>query len=740
MFDADRTAQPATPLAHTELQVTITDLVAEYVLRHHFRNTGTKPIEAVFSFPVPLDAAFLGMQATLAGETVLAEIQLQHQASRTYGDAIAQGHSAVLLRNPEPGVLCTSLGNLLPGEEGVVELRFATALRVADRRARFTLPLVHRPRYGTWRLEQLETPTHDFAIEHPLTAQVRVQGLLAGAPVSCHTHAARFAVQDGALVLDLANAQLDRDLVLAFDLATDLPPRARVLSDGTGSLGLLSFVLPPAPEAALPMDLCLVLDSSGSMAGDAIQQTRAATLAVVAALRPDDRIQVLRFGSTIQPFFRRPMLATPQVCDALRDLVETIQADLGGTRMGAALEQALAQLGPPETSRARAVILVTDGAVQAHDVAGAQRAANLAGVRLFVVAVGSSAGSEVLSPLADATGATLERAVPSEPIDDGVMRQFRRARQAGPVALQVTWPGRNAKPLPVGNTYAGDAVQVAAVLSARPRGEVRVSAGEGAFALNLTLGARDEQPAMRALCGMQRYLAAPAAARAKLALAYGLLTPETSAVLVKLRADGEKGEALPEIECVPQMVPDAMVACVRSLPAFGITTVVLAEKTNRLPRVRSAGAPKRILSDDYRKTFSGSGSKSYESYERKDPPVENARQVLMALYRTMQAHVLDEFNQPRPLRMIVALLAKDLQNDAEKVLSELGVDLDDTAQSLPLLVALSEIVGAEQLDDGISAAINIDRHESNTRVRSSTPNRRIAPKRLRLAVRRLWGE
>src|SRR3546814_1771652 len=71
---------------------------------------------AVFTFPVPLDAAFVGLRATIAGETLCAQIQAKRQASETYGDAIAQGHSAVLLSAPEPGVLCTSLGNLKPGE------------------------------------------------------------------------------------------------------------------------------------------------------------------------------------------------------------------------------------------------------------------------------------------------------------------------------------------------------------------------------------------------------------------------------------------------------------------------------------------------------------------------------------------------------------------------------------------------------------------------------------------------
>src|SRR3546814_258169 len=108
-MNRSRSAAPRTPLASTTLNVTITDLVAEYVLRHSFENDGSAPIEAVFTFPVPLDAAFVGLRATIAGETLCAQIQAKRQASETYGDAIAQGHSAVLLSAPEPGVLCTSL-------------------------------------------------------------------------------------------------------------------------------------------------------------------------------------------------------------------------------------------------------------------------------------------------------------------------------------------------------------------------------------------------------------------------------------------------------------------------------------------------------------------------------------------------------------------------------------------------------------------------------------------------------
>lgn len=552
-----------TPLVNTKLQVSITDLVAEHCLVHTFENTGKEAIEAIFSFPIPLDAAFLGMRATLGGETLEAEIQPQHQADRTYGDAIAQGHSTVMLRAPEPGLLCISLGNLLPGETCQIELRFATALRVADQQARFSVPLVHRPRYGHWRLEDLEIPTHNFAIEHPMSATILVQGLLAAAPVTCLTHAARFAQRDGALELSINQAMLDRDLVLTFDLQQQPEPVGHLISDGDMDLGLVSFVLPPRRGHAAPMDLCLVLDCSGSMSGDAIIQSQQATAAIVDALNDDDRIQVLRFGSSTVPMFRRPLLATTRVKAALRELLPSINADLGGTNMGDALERALADLGTKgrqtkDIERSRAIILVTDGAVQPHDIAGAKNAACHAKVRVFVVAVGSSAGAETLEPLAERTDAVMERAVPAEPIDAGVMRQFRRAREAGPVAINVRWPDDRATPVPLGVAYPGDAVSVAAQLSATRTGDVHIEVPSLGFAAQVSLAEYSEINAMRALVGMQRYRHAPEAEREGLALHYGLLTRETTAVLVKLHAEHDKANSLPQIVQIPQMVPDGM--------------------------------------------------------------------------------------------------------------------------------------------------------------------------------------
>src|SRR5690606_427582 len=177
-----------------------------------------------------------------------------------YDDAIADGDSAVLLERREPGMLCVNLGNLKKGEEGEILLRFAAPLQTADRAARFSLPLVHRPRYGRSTLDELDEPRHDFAVEHPLAASIRVQGLLARAPVNCATHGARFSTDGNAQCLRLNQAMLDRDLVLVFDLPEKLGAQGQLIADGDGVIGMLTFTTPERLRVAGPCDLCFVLD------------------------------------------------------------------------------------------------------------------------------------------------------------------------------------------------------------------------------------------------------------------------------------------------------------------------------------------------------------------------------------------------------------------------------------------------------------------------------------------------
>ncbi len=666
--------QPRQPLARSHLKVEITDLLAEYELRHVFRNTGDAPIEAVYSFPVPLDAAFLGMEATLGGEVLSSQVQLKSKATRRYDDAIANGDSAVLLEAVEPGMLCVSLGNLLAKEKGEIVLRFAATLSVADRIARFSLPLVHRPRYGRSALDALVEPHHDFSVEHPLDVDISVRGLLAKTAMQCAAHGVRFSQMHDAMVLRIDNAMLDRDFVLGFELPEDCSAQARLIADGEEAIGLVSFTLPQRTDEGMPLDLCLVLDGSGSMQGDAIAQSRLALDAVAATLGDADRVQVLRFGSRVVPLFRRPLLATARVREALHTLTGTVNADLGGTEIGAALDAAMDGLQRGETTRSRAIILVTDGAVTPKEIQAAQARAVKLGIRIFVVAVGSSAGVDVLAPLAAATRAVLERAVPAEPVDAGVMRQFRRAREPAPPELQIDWGSKPALALPPGVAYSGDAVIALAFLSDGTPREITVRDARSDTLLRIPAAELERRPAWRAWAGQQAYRAATGKQRATLALRYELITEETSAVLVKVRAESEKADGMPRVVPVAHMVPEGMVVANSAIRAH-------ASVGDQVDYLDIPCFLRRQADDDISES-----AVSRKSRIPPPPPLSKARiaEIRLALRLALDDLLLGETNEPYDFEALLQRIDVSLRADTRRYLDDLGKG-DDAASACDLL-------------------------------------------------------
>lgn len=541
-------------LQQARLEVDIDNLTASYAVNYRFHNATNEAVEAVFVFPVPLDAAFIGLEAEIAGERLAAEVVAAPDASRRYDDAVTAGDSALLLRQVAPGILGASLGNVGPGEQAEFTLRYARLLEVIDRRLRFALPFTIRPRYGRWRGDAMEEPRHDAGAGYTLAAEIRVRGLLAGAGVHCPSHPMAFEHGDHSLVLRIDRAWLDGDLVINFAVDQAPAPQAETFPDQDGVGVCLTLPL-PAPDGPAPaVHTALLLDCSGSMLGAAVLGCRKALGAVVDVLGENDRLQILRFGSTVQPLLRRPVPVTASVRESVHELARAIQADLGGTNMGPAIETALTLMGRAAAEGVtRALILVTDGAVLEADINMARQAAIAAGVRIFVVAVGSSAGVDVLAPLAESTGGRLEQVTPGESIAVAVERQVRRLRQGQPHAIALEWDvSPHQQPASV-SAYAGDVVTVHARFTACPT-FVLVRGATLPQPLRVPVQPVVDAPARRALLGLALYRQAQEGERGELALRYGLLTAETSAVVVKRRRDEERLGPLPAVHQVPQML------------------------------------------------------------------------------------------------------------------------------------------------------------------------------------------
>ncbi len=353
----------AVPLIEVTGTARADGLLLQTTFRQRYANRLLDNIEAVYTFPLPHGAVLLGLAFTLGERRLTGVVAERKEAEERYEEAIDEGHSAVLLERSADGLYTVSVGNLLAGEEATVEVRYGQLLSFVQGQVRIAIPTVIAPRYGDAGAAGLAphaAPETDLGADYPAHFVVELGGELANGTVACPSHATEMRRVDERLVVEL-EGRLDRDFVVTIDGLAGRP-LATVAPDGDGWVALASF-LPTlratANEASL--SLKVLVDCSGSMNGDSIEQARQAVARLLHRLSAPDRVSVSAFGSSV--VHQR---------DGLRALDEShrgeclrwtqaLQADLGGTEMHGALAS-LFKIGG-EAGRDADVFLITDGEV-----------------------------------------------------------------------------------------------------------------------------------------------------------------------------------------------------------------------------------------------------------------------------------------------------------------------------------------------------------------------------------------
>ena len=105
------------------------------------------PVEAVYSFPLDESCAVSGFLIEVGGKVIGGKIEEREKAFERYDEAMAQGHGAFLVDQDRPNIFTASVGNLLPDQEAVVRLSYATELEQNGDAIRLLIPTTISPRY-----------------------------------------------------------------------------------------------------------------------------------------------------------------------------------------------------------------------------------------------------------------------------------------------------------------------------------------------------------------------------------------------------------------------------------------------------------------------------------------------------------------------------------------------------------------------------------------------------------------
>ena len=446
----------------SDIKVELRDRVLRYEVEERFVNRGGTIGEADYIFPLPKNAAFRDLKLSIDGEMVAGETMNAMEARQIYEEIVRRQKDPALVEWMGHGMLRTRIFPFQAGEERRIVIRYESvaeregdAVRVdyfrgranenvvepqwqvrpaqqsrsAADRGRTTFTLTYR---AGGELGEAYSPTHELDIERE--AAVRRVSINGGGPDITVLVALRRAA--AAAVSVLANARRNEP---GYALIT---------------------VTPPADVASsrLPRDVTFVIDVSGSMSGQKLEQAKAAGRQLLRTLNARDRFRVIDFSTDVRSFRDDFVFATDANVRAAVRYLDDLEA-VGSTNISGALEEALRaydrRTRPEElrsgeegllvAERMPLVLFMTDGAptVGLRDPADiAARAARLRGeARLFSVGMGADVNVGLIEQLALEGRGTAHFVRPEENVERAVELLALRLRQPLLTDVRVTTEG-----------------------------------------------------------------------------------------------------------------------------------------------------------------------------------------------------------------------------------------------------------------------------------------------------------
>ena len=455
--------QPA-PLRLTDhaVEADIHEQVAVVTVQHTFHNPSNATYEGTFLFPLPPHASVSRFSMNVNGTELQGEVMEEDEARKIYEDIVRRSLDPALLEMADYQTFRARLFPIPPGESRTLTLRYDATLDREDATVSFVYPMkgtlsnrwvgrpipMPRPTMPPQRQPDSNTAPEKLQ-ESTITINIASEAGLKNIYSPSHTINKKQPTDHRATVSLGANNGLDgRDFVLYYSLDSRQVGASflahRPYEDKAGYfMVLLSPEIEIPQDRIQPRDVVFVLDTSGSMAGDKIEQAREALKYCLNRLGERDRYGIVAFSSDVDAF-RDDLLPANRRDDGLY-FVDQLEAR-GGTNINDALTQAMGML---ENSDEGMIVFLTDGkpssgVTNESEIRKNIAKANKQEIALFTFGVGYDVNTMLLDGLSQEAGAFADYISPEENIEEHVGTFYDKVRYPVMTDLAFTFDGAGA--------------------------------------------------------------------------------------------------------------------------------------------------------------------------------------------------------------------------------------------------------------------------------------------------------
>jgi Ca-activated chloride channel family protein len=492
-------------LKQTQVKAKIAGNISRVEVVQKFENYFTEPLEAVYVFPLPDEAAVDDMEIKIGSRTIKSDIKRRDEALEIYEKARKEGRTAGLLEQERDNIFTQSLANIKPGEQIEVTIRYTESLKFEGGDYEFVFPMVVGPRYIPRNLTAPNPPlTRPGGVNtdadrinppvlppgtrsgHDIAVNVEIDSGIPISDVRSTSHQITTSRSGNIVQVQLANSDTipNKDLILRYRVAGE-NTQAAVLTQADKRGGHFAAYLIPAlnykANQIVPKDVVFLMDTSGSQQGEPLAKSQELMRRFIQGLNPQDTFTIIDFANTAKALSPTPLANTQLNREKAIDYIAKLQAN-GGTELLNGIRTVM-NFPAPETGRLRSIVLITDGYIgNEKEVIDQVQRSLKPGNRLYSFGVGGSVNRFLLNRLAQVGRGTSQVVRQDEPTEAAAEKFFRQINSPVLTNIQISWEGMGEKaeiyPQVVPDLFASAPLVLFGRQNDRSSGQIRIRGTE----------------------------------------------------------------------------------------------------------------------------------------------------------------------------------------------------------------------------------------------------------------------
>ena len=442
-------------IRYHRVDVSIQDQVAVTQVDQVFYNPNEWEVEGTYVFPIPDGAAVTSFTLWVDGEPVEGKILEAEQARQKYREIVSNLRDPALLEYASRDTVQAHIFPIPPGAERQIRLEYSQVLSAENGLVNYTYPL-NTEKYSLWPLEQV-------------TIHVDIQSHIPIRTTYSPTHQISInRKNDNHITVGYEASNVLPDTDFTFYYSSGKEEALHLLSfrdpnDPSNPDGFFLLLLAPRPsthDEAIPKDIILVLDRSGSMEGEKFRQAQEALYYILEHLNSSDRFNVIAFSTGFERFASE-MRSSEEKSEPIDWLSR--QTAAGSTDINRALLEAASMA---DTERPTYLIFLTDG-LPTEGVIDSQQILNNLEIsvprklRIFSFGVGYDVDTYLLDSISQSHHGASSYVLPDEPLDEHLSTFYEKIRTPVLTDLDLDFGGitiYDIFPTPLPDLFSGSQI------------------------------------------------------------------------------------------------------------------------------------------------------------------------------------------------------------------------------------------------------------------------------------------